>query len=232
MRRAEPYDTAGRLKPQWTKFVELLDAKQEVVTAEKLLEHYELSLVDNKILVKELAALGVEEKKSAGIDSNVEDFKPAPDAPFKSNLPQRHTPPLIADSLFRTKLSAKTNASNDASNTKRISVKEDISQEQIQLPPSPLLQSTAYADDISAVGKMGETSSTTIEENENEPDPNGMASAPTEIVAQTRSPPVTQLSEALLNLRVRDQEETRKTASSPSRCQPESDRRAANRRRD
>jgi hypothetical protein len=95
----------------------------------------------------------------------------------------------------------------------------DPSPEQIPLPPSPLLQSTAYADDESSVGKMGETSSTTIEENGNEPDPNGMASAPTKIVAQARSPPVTQLSEALLNLRVHDQEETRKTASSPSRCQ-------------
>ena len=77
MKRAEPYDTAGRLKPQWKKFVELLDAKQEVVTAEILLEHHEISLVENRTLVEELAALEIEEKESAGIESNVEDFKPA-----------------------------------------------------------------------------------------------------------------------------------------------------------
>ena len=150
MKRAEPYDTAGRLKPQWKKFVELLDAKQEVVTAEILLEHHEISLVENRTLVEELAALEIEEKESAGIESNVEDFKPAPffeaqpssksDVPFKSNLPQRYMPPLEANSLFRTKLSAKT--------------KEDMSLEQIPLPPSPLLQSIAYTDNKSSIGKI------------------------------------------------------------------------------
>jgi hypothetical protein len=141
----------------------LLDAKQEAVTAKKLLEHYEVSLVDNKTFIKELAALEVEEKESAGIESNVEDFTSAPffgaqpssksDAPFKSNLPQKHTPLLEADSLFRTKLFAKTNTPNDVSNTKTISVKEGMSPEQIPLPPSPILQLTAYADKESSVGK-------------------------------------------------------------------------------
>ena len=194
MKRVELYNMAGRLKPQWMKFVELLDVKQEVVTAEKLLKHYKISLMDSKTLIKELAALKVKDKESVGIKSNIEYFKTAPffriqpslksNTSFKFNLPQRYTSPLIADLLFRTKLSVKTNASNNASNTKRISIKEGMLPEQILLPPSLLLQSTAYADDESSMGKMGETSSTTVEERENEPDPNRMALAPTEIIAQ------------------------------------------------
>ena len=105
MKRAEPYDIAGCLKPQWKKIVKLLDAKQEVVTVKILLEHYEISLVDKRTLVEELAALEIKE----------------------------HTLLLEANSLIRTKLSAKT--------------KEDMSLEQIPLPPSPLLQSTAYTND-------------------------------------------------------------------------------------
>lgn len=201
MKRAKPYNTEGRLEPQWIKLVELFDAKQEVVTAEKLLEHYKSSLVDSKTLVEELGALNIEEKESAGNESNVEDFKPAlffgtqpsskSNALIESNLLQRHTRLLIADSLFITKLSTKTNVSNDTSSTKRISVKEDMSPEQISLPSSPLFQSTAYANDESFVGNMGEDSSTTIEENENEPEPKKIVSVSTEVVVQSRPPLVT-----------------------------------------
>ena len=73
MKNAEPYDTAGRLKPQWMKFVELLDAKQEAVTAEKVLEHYEVSLVESKTLVEDLEASEVEDKESVVIESTVEE---------------------------------------------------------------------------------------------------------------------------------------------------------------
>lgn len=85
IKRADPYVTVGCLKPQWMKFVELLDAKQEMV---------------------------------------------------------------------RTKLPVKTNALNKASNTMRISIKEDMSPDQIPLPPLLLVQSTAYTDNKSPVGKV------------------------------------------------------------------------------
>ena len=53
VKEAEPYDSEGSLKKRWREVVEMMDGNGEVVTAKKLLEHYEASLVEGTTLVKE-----------------------------------------------------------------------------------------------------------------------------------------------------------------------------------
>jgi hypothetical protein len=51
--RAEPYDPDdGSLKPSWRRVVETMDGKGELVTAKKLLEHYEASLVEEPTFIE------------------------------------------------------------------------------------------------------------------------------------------------------------------------------------
>jgi hypothetical protein len=51
--RAEPYDRDdGSLKPSWKIVVETIDGKGELVTAKKLLEHYEASLVEEPTFIE------------------------------------------------------------------------------------------------------------------------------------------------------------------------------------
>jgi T5orf172 domain len=58
MEVAEPYDSEGFLKEQWGDFVEEIVKRGEIVTAKKLLEHYELSLDADTTLVEELVEPG------------------------------------------------------------------------------------------------------------------------------------------------------------------------------
>ena len=62
MKRAEPYDSEGRLKNRWRVAIKMIDRNGEVVTAKKLLECYEEWLVKEATLVKELVDLGHELK--------------------------------------------------------------------------------------------------------------------------------------------------------------------------
>jgi hypothetical protein len=58
MKKAEPYDSEGWLKNWWREVIEMMDGNGEVVTAKKLLEHYEASLVEEATLVEEPVDLG------------------------------------------------------------------------------------------------------------------------------------------------------------------------------
>ncbi|GAM34216.1 hypothetical protein TCE0_015f01650 [Talaromyces pinophilus] len=49
---AEPYDAAGQLKSQWREIVKMMEGYGEIVTATKLLEHYETSLIKNSTVVE------------------------------------------------------------------------------------------------------------------------------------------------------------------------------------
>lgn len=52
MKVVRPYDSKGALKAEWKDFVKKAVQNEEAVTAEKLLEHYELSLLESTELVK------------------------------------------------------------------------------------------------------------------------------------------------------------------------------------
>ena len=63
MKRAEPYDSVGLLKAQWRATVEMMAGNGEVVTAKRLLQHYEESLFEKATLVKKPAHLTMPIKK-------------------------------------------------------------------------------------------------------------------------------------------------------------------------
>jgi hypothetical protein len=75
MKRAEPYDSEGWLKNWWREVVEMIDGNGEVITAKKLLERYEESLVEEATLVEEPVDLGhapkIEEEVGFGYVSKV-----------------------------------------------------------------------------------------------------------------------------------------------------------------
>lgn len=58
MKRAAPYDSEGWLKNWWREVVERMDENGEVVTAKKLLRHYEESLLQEATLVEGPVDLG------------------------------------------------------------------------------------------------------------------------------------------------------------------------------
>ncbi len=50
MKRAKPYDTKGLLKTGWREIVECMERNRELVTAARLLQHYEQSLNEDRVL--------------------------------------------------------------------------------------------------------------------------------------------------------------------------------------
>jgi hypothetical protein len=58
IKRAEPYNSQGFLKDLWKKCIEMMDGNGELVTAKKLLEHDDASLVEGATLVENMVDLG------------------------------------------------------------------------------------------------------------------------------------------------------------------------------
>jgi hypothetical protein len=57
MKRAQPYDSKGRLKDQWRVVIEMIDRNEEVVTGKRLLDCYEESLVEEMTVVEEASLI-------------------------------------------------------------------------------------------------------------------------------------------------------------------------------
>ncbi|KAI9745847.1 MAG: hypothetical protein M1818_000528 [Claussenomyces sp. TS43310] len=108
MNRAEPYDSNGSLKTRWREAIKMMDGDEEVVTAKKLLEHYEASLVEEAKLATKSADLGlvpkIEEDMDFGYGSKVGLLKASKDALMDSlpivppTLP-KETPVLESEDL-------------------------------------------------------------------------------------------------------------------------------------
>jgi T5orf172 domain len=75
--KSEPYDLEGWLKNQWREVIETMDRKEEVVTAKKLLEHYEA--FEEAALVEEPIDVGhapkIEETVGFGCGPEVGDLE-------------------------------------------------------------------------------------------------------------------------------------------------------------
>lgn len=53
IRKAKPYDSTGVLKPQWKKVIEEIERKKEAVSANKLLDCYNATSIDEATILKE-----------------------------------------------------------------------------------------------------------------------------------------------------------------------------------
>jgi hypothetical protein len=143
-----------------------------------------------------------------------------PNKQFKFNLPLNHLP-LEVNLWSTTEPFAKSDCSNQEEST-RSSIHEDLPPEQISLPPSPLLSPETFSDDACSIGAAKWSSSATSEENgaDSDSEESPAVTFPgskidTLTLTRTQNKPVadpgsllvTGLSEALLDLQVRDQEE-------------------------
>ena len=226
MEIAEPYDSEGQLKNWWREVVEMMDGNGEVVTAKKLLEHYEESLVEEATLVEEpveptwpketpllksealpeqipLVEISFPKAEKQPKSDQLFKTKPLPKtepllkteplsrneplsqtqpqykskppyeklSPAKTTLfnteplpktqflftaqppfkigPLSKTGPLFkAESLFRTEPVPKSEPVREEVSAPETTPVKELPREQIPLPPSPLLQSTTFPQDI------------------------------------------------------------------------------------
>jgi hypothetical protein len=74
MRYAEPYNAAGQLKSQWREFVRMMEGYGEMVTATKLLEHYETSLTKKSTVVETTRPVSIHTPKI--VEEVVTGYKP------------------------------------------------------------------------------------------------------------------------------------------------------------
>ena len=137
MKRAEPYDPKGRLKSQWRVAVETIDRNREVLTAEKLLQCYEESLVEEATLAEELVDLRRKlkigrletlEKTSVRMGSLLNEKPTLPNETTlvkSAALPEQTLPPEIP--LSKTEIQPKNETIHDeVSAFQTTAVKEEI----------------------------------------------------------------------------------------------------------
>ncbi|EED12091.1 hypothetical protein TSTA_001620 [Talaromyces stipitatus ATCC 10500] len=74
MQYAEPYDAAGRLKSQWREIVKMMEGYGEMVTATKLLEHYEASLTKKSTVAETTRPVSIHTPKI--VEEVVTGYKP------------------------------------------------------------------------------------------------------------------------------------------------------------
>lgn len=163
MRRALPYDLNGRLKTQWRIITGMMDKNKECITGEKLLEHYEKSLVQGalveakaspihmwddpkqelKVEVKEISIK--DEQDLEQLDSLAEiavcvDALSIEDAVKPKDEPLHGEPALLEVSLSKSEIQATNNPAHEKLARITITtVTEDIPPERIPLPPSPIV---------------------------------------------------------------------------------------------
>ena len=170
MKKAEPYDSEGWLKTQWREVIEMMDGNGEVVTAKKLLEHYEASSVEEATLVEEALDLGhalkIEKEVRFGYGPKVECLEAPKEALARVGSLQieqptlpKETPllksetlpkriPLVGISLPGAGGQPKSEpVHKEVLAPEGTPATKELPPEQIPLPPSPLLQSTTFPQD-------------------------------------------------------------------------------------
>lgn len=143
MKRAEPYDLEGRLKSQWRTAVETIGRDGGVVTAEKLLERYEESLVEvgfeNGLKLERLETLEKTSVRTASL-LNEEPTLPNETTLLKNAALSRQSL-LTETSLSKPEIESKSEpVQNEVLASQTTAVKQEILHQQDPLFPSPTLQ--------------------------------------------------------------------------------------------
>ncbi|KAK4169583.1 T5orf172 domain-containing protein [Cladorrhinum sp. PSN259] len=132
MKAAEPYDSEGRLKPRWKDFVSAMKT-EETLTAEKLMERYKLSLAEPTMPAGKPASPG----RAPKLEKQEEGLKSTPKL---EDLERYKVPSLVRlQSLPIRSTSTRIELPHQNVPARRTPAGEELSPEQIPLPPSPLL---------------------------------------------------------------------------------------------